>query len=198
MGKKNKEEKELLRREKDRDREERDERRILDRHIDTMFRIAIPNHMQLSMMADQKANILITICAIILGLIIKYVFDPLLSYPAISMSLTCVVTILLAVFATMPKLSTELFKGEEAQSKPNLLFFGYFGQLPYDAYAEKMDRLLKNRPELIDSLLRDLHSLGTVLAKKKYKYLRYSYLAFTVGLVVTTVIFVVTFIVGPQ
>ena len=154
--------------------------------------------MQLSVLADQKANILIMICGIILGLIINMVYDPLFMYPAISMSLTCVVTILLAVFATMPKLSTEVFKGALQPSKPNLLFFGYFGRLSYETYAEKMDSLLKNRPELIDSLLRDLHSLGAVLARKKYKYLRYSYLAFSIGLVISTVVFAVTFIAGPQ
>ena len=198
MGKKNRELKEQLRQQKEGEREEREQRRILDRHIDTMFRITIPNHMQLSVLADQKANILITICAIILGLIIDLVFDPLLKYPAISMSLTCVITILLAVFATMPKLSTDLFKGSKQPSKPNLLFFGYFGRLPYATYAEKMDQLLKSRPDLIDSLIRDLHSLGVVLATRKYVYLRYSYLVFSIGLILTTVIFVVSFILGPQ
>ncbi len=196
MGKK--EQKEFLRQQKEREREQREQRRILDRHIDTMFRITIPNHMQLSVLADQKANILITICAIILGLIVRYIFEPLFTYAIISMSLTCVVTILLAVFATMPKLSTELVQEETQPSKPNLLFFGYFGQLPYSTYAEKMDKLLKNRPELIDSLLRDLHSLGSVLAKKKYKYLRYSYVAFSTGLIITSVIFAVSLVTAPE
>lgn len=190
--------KEAKRQLKEQEREGREQKRVLERTVDTMFRITIPNHMQLSVLADQKANILITICAIILGLILGDIFDPQFMYALTAMALTCVVTMLLAVYATMPKLSTDLFGGQNPPSKPNLLFFGYFGNLPYATYAEKMDELLKSRTELVDSLLRDLHSLGVVLANKKYKYLRYSYLSFSIGLVITTIIFAISFFASPE
>lgn len=202
MGKKDKEAKKRKHLEKELQRQEREEKKGLDRTIDTLFRVTIPHHMELSALADQKANILITICAIVLGLILVHkpelLYDPNFMYPTISLGITCIVTMLLAIYVTMPKLSTDLFKGQKPPPKPNLLFFGYFGRLPYAAYAEKMDELMRNRPELVDSLLRDLHSLGVVLAKKKYKYLRYGYLCFSIGIVISVLILAISLIGGHR
>jgi hypothetical protein len=165
-----------------------------DRAMDNMFRITMNNHLQLSAMADAKANMMITVCALIMTLSLASINNPLLQPAILSMGLTCVVTILFAVYATLPKLPPRI-SGDVNLRGPdfNLIFFGYFSQLDFQTYLREMEQVVNNRSIVYESLAKDLYDLGRVLGKRKYRYIRISYQVFMVGLVISMVVLIVSF-----
>ncbi len=79
------------------------------RGIETMFRITSKNHLTLSGMADNKANIMISVNAIILSIILSVLFrkfetDPQLVIPALTLMFTSLSTIVFAILATRPNI----------------------------------------------------------------------------------------------
>ena len=169
-----------------------------ERAMDNMFRIVMGNHLQLSAMADNKANMLITVCALVITLSLAHLDDPFLRPAIISMGLTCVLTILFAVYATMPNLPKRA-SGPINPRGPgfNLLFFGHFIQLDFNVFAREMEQVVNDRALVYESLARDLYVLGQVLGDRKYKYIRYSYLTFMIGLVVTIIVLFISLSAHP-
>ncbi|MDZ7269054.1 MAG: DUF5706 domain-containing protein [candidate division KSB1 bacterium] len=159
-----------------------------DRAMDNLFRIVLNTHLQLSAMADNKANMLITVSALILSLSLVNFNDPTLQPAIISMGLTCVATILLAVYATLPNLPPRLPRPDPQSPGFNIIFFGYFSQLEYPVFAQEMQKVINDRSRVYDSLARDLYNLGKVLGDRKYRFIRMSYLVFMTGLVISFVI----------
>ncbi|MCG3157172.1 MAG: hypothetical protein DKINENOH_03804 [bacterium] len=158
-----------------------------DRAMDNMFRIVINTHLQLSAMADNKANMLITVSSLILSLSLVNFNDPTLQPTIVCMGLTCVATILLAVYATLPNLPPRVAKPDPHSAGFNIIFFGYFSQLEYPVFAQEMQKVINDRSRVYDSLARDLYNLGKVLGDRKYRFIRMSYLVFMVGLVISFV-----------
>lgn len=165
-----------------------------DRAMDNMFRITLNNHLQLSAMADNKANMLITVCSLIITLSLASFSDPSLQPTILSMGLTCLFTILLAVYATVPNLPPKI-QGQIDPRAPgfNILFFGHFSQLEFPVFKDEIEQVVNNKAVVYESLAKDLYSLGKVLSERKYKFLRYSYVIFMVGLVVSALILVLTY-----
>lgn len=159
-----------------------------ERGISTVFRIMANNHASLSQMADSKANIMISVNALIISLLISNLVrhldeSPDLVWPTIMLVLTCVSAIIFAVLATRPNVSHGTFTREDIQKKTtNLLFFGNFHNMTLPDYDWAMKELLNDRDYLYGSMVKDLYYLGVVLAKK-YKYLRISYNIFMFGLI---------------
>lgn len=164
-----------------------------DRAMDNMFRIAMSNHLQLSAMADSKANMMITVCALIMTLSLVRIESPTLQPAILSMGLTCVATILLAVFATMPKLPPRIAGEINARSPEfNLIFFGHFTQLDFQTYLREMEQVVNSRAVVYESLAKDLYVLGKVLSDRKYRYIRISYQVFMTGLVISMIVLAIS------
>ena len=163
-----------------------------DRAMDNMFRIVINTHLQLSAMADNKANMLITVSSLILSLSLVNFNDPTLQPTIICMGLTCVTTILLAVYATVPNLPPRLQNPDPQSPGFNIIFFGYFSQLEYPVFAQEMQKVINDRSRVYDSLARDLYNLGKVLGDRKYRFIRFSYLVFMAGLIISVITLVVS------
>src|SRR5690606_31916083 len=75
--------------------------------IETMFRTTMASHLQLSVIADNKANMLISVNAIIASIMISSFFNkfqdvPHLLLPSILLTVVCLVTIILAIRSTRP------------------------------------------------------------------------------------------------
>ncbi len=169
-----------------------------DRGIETMFRVTLRNHNNLSVIADNKANIMLSINSIMLSIVLSSLASKLdtnseLTIPTILLTATCVVSIIIAVLATRPKISTGEFS-EEAflNKKVNLLFFGNFFKIPLDKFEWGINTLMNNEDMLYSSLTKDLYFLGIVLAKK-YRLLWYCYNVFTVGIIITALSFIYVF-----
>ena len=161
-----------------------------ERGVETLFRLASKNHYTLNTMVDRKSNILISINAIILSIIIGTVMgqldqDPHLIVPVIMILVTNLISIVFAIFATRPALS----HGNLGQTKRNLLFYGNYMDLGEDEYVQGMNRLVNNGEELYNSISRDIYHTGKTL-KRKFGFLRKSFNIFMFGIILSVMAFI--------
>jgi len=171
-----------------------------ERGIETMFRVALRNHITLSDIADTKANILLSVNAIIISLALSNLLPKLdnpsnqyLIYPTIIFIAFTVASIILSVLATRPNVTKGKFTKEDVSNKKvNLLFFGNFHQMKLDEFEWAMDEMMKDRDYLYGSLTKDLYFLGLVL-NRKYNLLRLTYTVFMIGMIVSVIAFAVAF-----
>lgn len=169
-----------------------------DRGIETMFRVTLRNHNNLSVIADNKANIMLSINAIMLSIVLsslasKLDTNPALTIPTVILVLVCVVTVLLAVLATRPKILGTKYSDEKFLNKKfNILFFGNFHNLPLDKFEWGIKTLMNNEDMLYTSLSQDLYYLGLVLSRK-YKLLQYCYNVFAIGIILAVIAFIWAF-----
>ena len=170
-----------------------------ERAISTVFRIVAQSQNNLSQMADAKSNILISVNAIILSIMISSVFDKLatdayLQIPVSILVTVCVVSLVFSILATRPNITSGTFTKEDiAAKKTNLLFFGNFHKMGLPDYDWAMTELLADKNYLYSNMIKDTYFLGIVLAKK-YKYLRIAYTIFMFGLIAAMLAFVVAFL----
>nr|WP_314543767.1 Pycsar system effector family protein [uncultured Empedobacter sp.] len=167
-----------------------------ERGVDTLFRVTLNNHTRLSDIADSKANILLSVNAIVISIALSTLVPKLgspkneyLLLPSIVMLLSSVVSIIFAILATKPNVTYESFNEEDIKNKKvNLLFFGNFYQMSLDAYEEAMQELMKDRDYLYNSMTRDLYYLGKVL-ERKYRLLSITYTIFMIGTILSVLTF---------
>lgn len=166
------------------------------RGIETMFRLTSKNHLELSAIADNKANIMISINALILSIMISVLFRKLEEYPhmvvpSVILTLVCLSTIVIGIVATRPNISKGIFTRDNIRNKEtNLLFFGNFHSMKLEDYEWAMKEMLKDADYLYSSLIRDIYFLGKVLGKK-YRLLRLAYTVFMFGFVASVIAFVI-------
>lgn len=164
--------------------------------MQTMLRLTSSNHIRLSEMADSKANILISVNAIIISVILsvlvrKLQTDPYLIIPAIIFLTATVVTIVIAILATRPKVNEGTFNQEDViNKKTNLLFFGNFHKMSLKNYEDAMRIMMQDADYLYSSMVQDIYHLGVVLGKK-YKLIRMAYTIFMIGIVVSVIAFAI-------
>lgn len=171
-----------------------------DRGVETMFRVTLNNHTQLSQIADSKANILLSVNAIIISIALSTLIPKLdspsnahLMLPTFTLLLFSVISIIFAILATRPKVNSYNYTKKDIENrKVNLLFFGNFYKMPLDDYQSAMKDLMQDRDYLYESLIRDLYLLGKVL-HRKYKLLRITYNVFMFGIIASVIAFVVAF-----
>ncbi|GAB3901377.1 hypothetical protein GCM10028803_25940 [Larkinella knui] len=164
------------------------------RGIETMFRVTSQNHFQLSAMADNKANIMISVNTIIVSLIISILIRkleewPQLVIPTIMLTGSCLVATIFAILATRPTITSGRFSKEDIhQKQANLLFFGNFHKMDLADYEWGMREMMNDSDFLYSSMTRDIYYLGKVLGKK-YRLLRISYTTFMFGFAASVLAF---------
>ena len=175
-----------------------------DRGVDTLFRVTLNNHTRLSDIADSKANILLSVNAIVISIALSTLIPKLgspkneyLLMPSIVMLLSSVVSIIFSILATKPNVTYETFNEKDVKNKKvNLLFFGNFYQMSLDAYTEAMEELMKDRDYLYNSMTRDLYYLGKVL-ERKYRLLSITYTLFMIGTILSVLAFSYAVLTNP-
>lgn len=177
-----------------------------DRGIQTLFRVTLKNHITLSDIADTKANILLSVNAIIISLALSNLIPKLdnpsntyLIYPTVIFVVFSVISMVLAVLATRPNVTSgEFTKKDVEEKKVNLLFFGNFHKMKLDEYEWAINELVKDKEYIYSSLTKDLYFLGLVL-NRKYKLLRWTYTIFMIGMIVSVIAFAISFkFFGPE
>jgi len=171
-----------------------------DRGIETMWRVTLTNHIKLSDIADTKANILLSVSAIIMSITLTTLVPKLdnasnyyLIYPTGIFLIATVSTIIASITATRPKVTSNKFTVEDVKNKKvNLLFFGNFHKMKLEAFEKGMIEVMNDKDYLYKSLAKDLYFLGVVLAKK-YKLLRIAYTIFMIGIILSVIAFVISF-----
>ncbi|WP_340065667.1 Pycsar system effector family protein [Ascidiimonas aurantiaca] len=171
-----------------------------DRGVQTLFRVALRNHIKLSDIADTKANILLSVNAIIISLALSNLIPKLdnpsntyLIYPTLLFVIFSVVSMILSIIATQPNITRGEFSKEDVKKKRvNLIFFGNFHKMSLKDYEWAIFEMLKDQDYIYSNLSKDLYFLGTVL-ERKYRILRWNYMVFMTGIIISVIAFFMAF-----
>jgi predicted metal-dependent HD superfamily phosphohydrolase len=178
------------------DKNKKNEMNSPERTIETMFRITSSNSQRLSEQADTKANILISVNAIITSVLLTVIVRRMDEYPrfiipVLILLFVNLVTIIFSILATRPNIPNGIFTQTDfKQNKVNLLFFGNFFKMGFDDYSKSMLQVMSDRQSLYLNLLRNLHEQGVVLGRK-YKMLKTAYNIFMFGLILSVIAFLI-------
>lgn len=171
--------------------EDKKEKDKTERERQTFYRVSFQNYSNLLQIADNKANIIISINALVISSLIA-----LISYGSISNQIEihqpmvvgpisiflCLIlfSTFLAIQVAKPKI---MGKTKDKTEKPqfSMLFFGATDFLTYEEYLAETNRVLRSRSEIQDQMTKSLYFQGRVLSRK-YKVLRQAYTVFTVAL----------------
>lgn len=170
-----------------------------DKGIETMFRITSSNNQRLSDMADNKAQLLITVNSIILSLIVSLVLRRLednafLIVPTFILLMVALSCIIFSILATRPSIPDGQFNDNDLERKKvNLLFFGNFYKMALSDYSKGMVKVMNDKEFLYGTLITDVYSQGVVLGRK-YKLIRIAYNIFMFGLIAAVLAYVVSYI----
>jgi len=171
-----------------------------------MYRTSMRNHLKLSDIADTKANILLSVNAIIISLVLANLIPKLdnpsndyLIYPAAIFVLFSITSMIMSVTATRPNVTSGEFTKEDVKAKKvNLIFFGNFHKMKLEDYEWAMQELVKDQAYIYDTMSKDLYFLGVVL-NRKYALLRWTYTIFMIGMVLSVIAFFVALkFYGPE
>ena len=170
-----------------------------NRGIETMFRSAYRVQMELTALADNKANMMTSINGIIISIIIAAVApkldtNPWLLIPSTVILVGTLVSIVFSILAARPRINTAPITLEDLEhSQGNILFFGNFANLDKYHFTRGMLELMSDRDVLYETMIHNLHDLGLVL-KKKFALLKIAYNAFMAALVAGVLSFIGVFI----
>lgn len=168
-----------------------------ERGIETMFRLTSKNHLDLSGMADNKANIMISINSIIMSVVMGSLLSKIdsnehLYIPTIILLLVNLASLIFAILSLRPNVSDGLFtRADIKNQKTNLLFFGNFHKMKREDYHWGMNKLMENANFLYSNLIDDIYFLGVVLARK-YQLLRTSYNIFMYGMIIVVMAYIIS------
>lgn len=180
---------------------EKEKRKKYGRGVDTMFRIQLKNHIALSSIADTKANILLSVNAIIISVTLSNLIPKLdnesnyfLVIPTLLLTVFSVICTVLSVLSTRPNISNVTVTRDMIQNKQtNMLFFGNFYKMDLKDFEWGVDYLIENQDVLYNSLTQDLYFLGLVL-NRKYRLLRITYNVFMFGIIISAIAFIVSYL----
>ncbi|MEP0262610.1 Pycsar system effector family protein [Dokdonia sp.] len=171
-----------------------------EKGIETAFRVSLKNHMKLSDIADAKANILLSVNAIIISVALSILVPKLdnptnghLIFPTIVLIGFSIIAMIFSILSTRPKVTQGFFTKEDIKNRTvNLLFFGNFHSVSLKDFTWGMHEMMNDKEYLYDSMIKDLYFLGKVL-HKKYNILRITYNIFLVGLLISIAAFALMF-----
>jgi len=166
-----------------------------ERGVETFFRVSSKNLYTRARIADNKANIMISINALVLSIVLgtfysKMEEDPHLIYAVITLLFTNLISIGYSILATRPTISKKKFTKEDIKSQSaTLMTFDDFQSMSRDDFEWGISQITSNADYLYLNITRDIYNLGMKLSKK-YKYLHRSYTVFFVGLTLAITLFI--------
>ena len=175
------------------------------RGIDTLYRANYRNHINLSAIADGKANMMISINTILISVIVTLsgaslsisdgfaVESMRFTIPILILLVGALASVVFAVLSARPKVTEkDVDLNDVKNNKISLLYFGNFLGVPKEEFVQYLNNLKKDQKRLYESMSVDLYNLGIVL-KEKYRLLSISYNIFMSGLCITVAAFIVIF-----
>jgi len=163
------------------------------RSIETMFRNALRSNLVMTALADNKANIMISVNGFILTVIVtagSYLIHsiPVLIYPFAAVLVTSLASISAAIMAVRPRMNPNEDQENSTQADRSVLYFKNMQKYSPDEYVDEVKRILKDVDEVHSQLIQHLYGSGLGIGQK-FVWLRWSYLIFTVGLLISGVLF---------
>ena len=140
----------------------------IGRGIETMYRISMNNHVQFNKIADNKANILISVNAIIVSILLSTFLPEFLSGNYLSLHISFVIfiltyslTIAFAILATMPKHTKKYVSLDMTVNKAGeYLFFGNFSKMNLNDFVAGMRKFQVDDTLSYDALSQNFYILG--------------------------------------
>ena len=154
---------------------------------DTLFRITIRNQIDMISIADNKANMIISINTIVISLIVAimgasfanpYFASNQVTVPLLILLFSNTVSAVFSILAARPRFR----KGPPNYKTNSMLYFGNFRHIPLTKYIQEMEDIITSRDSVYRNLIIDLYNFGQIL-DKKYRMLSVSYTAFLVGII---------------
>lgn len=156
--------------------------------VSTFFRNALRSNLDLTSLADTKAGILISINGFILTVSVTAssfaVHNTMMNYAFISIILTSLGSIILAVMAVKPRNKNKFVPKEHLEEYSSLLYYQDIADLEPKEYIQSMEKALKSSKKSKTEIIKHLHILGAEI-KKKYFWLKQAYTYFSFGLVIS-------------
>jgi hypothetical protein len=158
--------------------------------LDHMLRETRMHLISFSRMADTKANILLSISSVLLSISLTQAADPRFTASIVVLVSFLLVTIFLALMTVIPKLQSfrhKKFTIHDPNYSP--LFFGNYVDISYEEYARDMEEIMNDSDRTYEIMVREIYYSGVYLLNSKYRYIRYGYMFFFAGLILSTAIF---------
>ena len=160
--------------------------------VDNIFRLNVTNQMRLNMMADQKANIMITVSAIVFSITVAELDNDVMRYPLMFFAFCCIISLLCAIVAIIPNTSypkNSDGKLDRTSKYFEPLYFGHFSHMEIEEYKIYYAETLMTDDTIYDALAEEMYISGKTLTLVKYKWIKWSYTAFLFGMFGAMIIF---------
>ncbi|WP_114953244.1 Pycsar system effector family protein [Sphingosinicella terrae] len=144
--------------------------------------------LQLSAMADTKANIVMGATFVIFTITIGKAQGASAPLPLLILGAAAFFSAIFAILAVLP-----VTRGRRSASEPNLLFFGVFTRIKEEEFIDRLMTRLESDDSVYRTMARDIHQQGTVLQTKKYRMLNYAYRTLLLGLVASGIAYLVLY-----
>lgn len=167
--------------------------------LDYALRTVQQTQNQMASMADTKASIMITVCSIVSTIGITRFDMATQRGPLLILIVGVLTALLFALLAVLPSLAaprTSDGRLDVESSSFNLFFFGHFAHLPRERFEAMLADVAQEDARIYAMLARDIYGQGIVLARRKYRMLRWSYIVFFAGMFATTLSVVALWILG--
>ncbi len=169
------------------------------RAIDTMYRVIYRNQINLSAIADNKANMLIGINAILLSVIITLVGGGVIVAQEVSADFRFLMPLIILIVSTGAAMFYAILAARPTipnlssySEKMSIFFFENFVQLSKREYIQKINGLLSEEEKVYELMSEDIYDHGRVLSKK-YRLLKHAYNIFMGGLFLSLLLFLILF-----
>jgi hypothetical protein len=169
------------------------------RGIETMFRTTFQSHNDLVALADNKANMMISVNGLIISILLASLSPSVdesgwLVIPTATLLIGCFGSLVFGVLAARPRVTRNPTSLEDVRTgRANLLFFGNFLSMPMEDYLQGMRLLMENPDDAYMHMVRNLYALGHIL-EKKFRLLWLSYTIFLAGLASAVLVSVIVLI----
>lgn len=161
---------------------------------DTLYRITLQNQMKSIAIVDQKANIIIGINTILISIIMATVgmktsfvqFDfsgnIALSLPFSIMLIFCVASGIVSILVVRPTRSLWF------RRNPSRLFFKNYKDCTLEEFRLDMNEIMSANESIYEALDTDIYLNGFTI-QRKYRLVRYAYILFMSGLILSVALF---------
>ena len=182
------------------------ENKYASRGKQTLFRVTYRTQINLIRIADNKANMILGINAMIITILMgiistRIVFSssdidgsPLITIPVIIIMITALITALFAIKSAKPRLIKPEENNASKQAKSSYLFFENIWRMPTAEYIRQMHELLDSSHDIYENMIIDIHNQAKVL-HYKYNLLRKAYTIFAIGYVASIISFIILWVI---
>ena len=148
------------------------------------------NLVQLSQMADQKANIVLGASFIMITIIVGISSSSGLTASLATLGGFTMISAILALLAVMPSLPGD------SKADLNPIYFSDVARMSKEQHRDLLRSYVADQSRLYELVAADIHESAGVLRSKKFAFLRAAYLVFIAGLLATAAVMAVEWATG--